>query len=149
MLLLDNSTTVSDGRLDEDVNRPMIDAKDYADFLQYVNSFNWSGVADVVDAIEDPFANFVGGLDGSSAIALDPASFWLNFSGHFPTVSDSSSILNASAVDTVINSSTADWIWEAGKLRIPLYRFALFSCYVHPTTSGRFDVIAINKSRKS
>lgn len=121
MLLLDNSTTVSDGRLDEDVNRPMIDAKDYADFLQYVNSFNWSGVADVVDAIEDPFANFVGGLDGSSAIALDPASFWLNFSGHFPTVSDSSSILNASAVDTAINSSTADWIWEAGKLRIPLY----------------------------
>lgn len=144
MLLEGNLTTGNDGPLDGDASRSMIDAKDYADFLQYVNSFNWTGVADVVGAIDDPFTNFIGGLDGSSAIGLDPSSFWLNFSGHSSTVSDSSFSLNASAVDTAVNSSTADWIWEAGKLRIPLYR-SVFSYLLIDT--GR--MMAINKLKET
>ncbi|EFX77607.1 hypothetical protein DAPPUDRAFT_105826 [Daphnia pulex] len=129
MLLGTNQTRAGDGLFDSsrDVSLlPMMDATDYADFLQYVNSYNWSGVADVVGALDDVssgppglFPNFAD-LDGSSsATGLDPATFWLNFSGGLPLFP---SILNDSAVDTSINNNTVDWIWEAGKLRIPLYR---------------------------
>ena len=138
MLLGTNQTTGVDGLFDGDVSLlPMMDATDYADFLQYVNSYNWSGLADVVGPMDDDvsrshggslFSNF-GDMDGSSsssvAMGLDPATFWLNFSGHSVSstgVSLFPSILNDSAVDTVINNNTVDWIWEAGKLRIPLYR---------------------------
>ena len=130
MLLGTNQTTAGDGLFDRDVSLlPMMDATDYADFLQYVNSYNWSGVADVVAAIDDvssspSFPNF-GDLDGSSATGLDPATFWLNFSGGHSVSSGVPlfpSIINDSAVDTAINNNTVDWIWEAGKLRIPLYR---------------------------
>lgn len=132
-----NETTAGDGLFDSsrDVSLlPMMDATDYADFLQYVNSYNWSGVADVVGALDDVssgpppglFPNFAD-LDGSSsATGFDPATFWLNFSGGQSVLSSGlplfPSILNDSAVDTAINNNTVDWIWEAGKLRIPLYR---------------------------
>ena len=112
MLLGTNQTTAGDG----DASLvPMMDATDYADFLQYVNSYNWSGVADV-DGDDVSIPNF-GVLDGSSsATGLDPATFWLNFSGNFV------SIFNDSTVDPTVNNNSVDWIWEAGKLRIPLYR---------------------------
>lgn len=95
---------------------------DYVDFLHYVNNFNWSGVAEV-DAIDDPFGNLFSSLVGSSATGLDPATFWLNFSGYpSSTFNVSPTVLNTSVVDTV---SAGRWIWEAGKLRIPLYRFVV------------------------
>ncbi len=146
MLLGTNQTTGVNGLFDGDVSLlPMMDATDYADFLQYVNNYNWSGLADVVGPMDDDvsrsnggslFSNF-GDMDGSSssssAMGLDPATFWLNFSGHSVSstgVSLFPSILNDSAVDTVINNNTVDWIWEAGKLRIPLYRFVSLYFYL-------------------
>ena len=117
-----NQTMVSGGWNDGGPTGPSsVDGTDYADFLQYVNSFNWSDVSEV-EAIDDPFTVFFGGLDGASAPGLDPATFWLNFSG-----STMSTDLNSSVVDTAITSTGGGGIWEAGKLRIPLYRYFTFN----------------------
>lgn len=120
MVLGGNQTANNSSRTsDEDL---MNITTDYADFLHYVNNFNWSGVAEV-DAIDDPFSTLFSNLVGASATGLDPATFWLNFSGYpSSTFNVSPTVLNTSTVDSV---SAGRWIWEAGKLRIPLYRFVV------------------------
>lgn len=120
-----NLTTLSDGSGDvfSSVRPSLLDASDYADFLAYVNSFNWSGVAEVVDAsFDDSLANFLG---TASAPGLDLASFWLNFS-EFPSTATPGSIndtLSSSADVGSTSVTNGGSIWEAGKLRIPLYRY--------------------------
>ena len=103
----------------------LLDTTDYADFLQYVNSFNWSGAAEV-DGFEDPFTTLLGGMMGSSATGLDPATFWLNLTSFPTTYNISPTLTNTSDSIETTATSPSGWIWEAGKLRIPLYRLVVY-----------------------
>lgn len=69
---------------------------DYDDFLHYINSFNWSG---------DPETD----LASIIAAGIDP----------FHWAAPSSSLKNVTNGNAVM---AVDSIWEAGKIRIPLYR---------------------------
>jgi len=86
-----------------------MNVSDYAEFVQFVNSFNWS------EADSDPFS--VNDWFNLSSSGSDPPVSWDN---------DLNSTFNRTT-SLYENSSTSstilpDSFWEAGKVRIPLYR---------------------------
>ena len=79
---------------------------DYAEFVQFVNSFNWS------EADSDPFS----------------VNDWFNLSSEIDPVSwdgDLNNTFNKTSLyeNASTSASIPDSFWEAGKVRIPLYRF--------------------------
>ena len=80
---------------------------DYDDFLRYFNSCNWNELLSAMD--RDRFLTL---------LRNNPA-LWLNWTWAVDWMTPPPSITNLSSNT---NSSTVDTFWEAGKVRIPLYR---------------------------
>ena len=84
----------------------MINGTDYAEFVQFVNHFNWSQID------SDPFS----------------ISDWFNLTNSLVPDDDTFNSSTPNATNWNGNSSlanatvTTESIWEAGKVRIPLYR---------------------------